>query len=300
MFFNAINHNNGGMDQAHLQLINEAMTSYIETHNVPGLSLAISRDGELVYAKGFGHADVDANEWVHPHHRFRIASISKPVTAVAALKLRDHCGLNLDDTVFGPAGILGEEFGTPPYSDEEEQITVRQLLHHTSGWTNDGIWKIDGSDPGGAIDWQIDSDEPANPPGTAWSYMNIGFAVVGRIIERISGTSYQQFVKDEVLTPSCITPEHGQRIAGLAECDQCMARLRPVFLQHSGGRSASRNGGCPGHLCRRHGRVPASKWPDDLHRILRNRLGRAVFYGEPGARGFLLGRSTVYPWRVLQ
>jgi CubicO group peptidase (beta-lactamase class C family) len=205
--FNAIWFNNGGMTPGNLKTINDAIATYMSDNNVPGLSLAISRQGQLVYAKGFGSADQAADESVHPNHRFRIASVSKPITAAAVLKLRDHCGLNLDDTVFGPNGLLGNSFGTPPYSAREQAITVRHLLYHTSGWTTDGIWQVSGSDPDDAIDWQLNnaSGEPTSFPGTSYTYMNIGFCTAGRVIERASGKSYEQFVKDELLRPSCVT-----------------------------------------------------------------------------------------------
>jgi len=203
--FNLIVHHNGGFSPANLNTINNAIGTYMQNNSVPGLSLAISRNGRLVYAKGFGQADQAANHWVHPNHRFRIASVSKPITAAAVLKLRDHCGLNLDETVFGAGGILGTTFGNGTYSARERAITVRHLLHHTTGWTTDGVWQVGGSDPDAVIDWQLDNTEPASPVGTSYQYMNADYVTAGRVIERRSGRSYEQFVKDELLAPSCIT-----------------------------------------------------------------------------------------------
>ena len=205
--FNVIFQHNGGMSSGNLQTINNAISGYMNSNNVPGLSLAISRDGHLLYAQGFGYADKSTHEWVHPLHRFRIASISKTITAAAILKLRDLCGLKLDQTVFGPGALLGQTFGTPPYTTRERAITVRHLLNHTSGWSTDGIWKVTSDDPDDAIDWQLDnsSGEPSHYPGTYYTYMNIGFCTLGRVIERRSGRTYEQFVKDEILGPSCIT-----------------------------------------------------------------------------------------------
>jgi len=205
--FNMIVHRNGGMTPANLQTINDTIKDYMDDKGVPGLSLAISRNGQLVYAKGFGDADQAADEWVHPQHRFRIASVSKPITGAAVLRLRDHCGLDLDDTVFGANGILGNSFGTPPYSTREQAITVRHLLHHTTGWTSsqDGIWQVGGSDPDDAIDWQIDNTQPGSNPGTAYDYMNTDYVTAGRVIERRISKSYEQFCKDELFAPSCVT-----------------------------------------------------------------------------------------------
>jgi len=205
--FNIIVHRNGGMTPSNLQTINDAIQNYMSDKGVPGLSLAISRNGQLVYAKGFGQADQAANEWVHPQHRFRIASVSKPITGAAVLKLRDHCGLDLDDTVFGANGLLGNSFGTPPYSAREQAITVRNLLHHTTGWTSsqDGIWNVNGSDPDDAIDWQIDNTQPSSVPGTVFDYMNTDYVTAGRVIERRISKSYEQFCQDELFAPSCVT-----------------------------------------------------------------------------------------------
>jgi CubicO group peptidase (beta-lactamase class C family) len=206
--FNVILRRNGGMSTANLEIINETIADYMESNDVPGLSLAISRDGHLLYSKGFGLADQEADERVHPHHRFRIASVSKPITAAAILKLRDLCGLDLDQTVFGPGALLGETYGTPPYSNWEQAITVRQLLHHTTGWTTDGIWQVPSSDdPKDAINWQLNNSngQPFSVPGTSYTYMNIGYCVAGRVIERLSGRPYEKFVQDELLAPSCIT-----------------------------------------------------------------------------------------------
>jgi CubicO group peptidase (beta-lactamase class C family) len=205
--FNLIVHRNGGMLPSHLKLINDAIGGYLDTNQVPGMSVAISRQGELVYAKGFGQADQAEGEWVHPHHRFRIASVSKPITAAAILKLRDHCGLELGSTVFGANGLLGNTYGTPPYSAREVSITVTQMLQHTAGWSKDGIWQVGGANPADAIDWQLDdaAGEPAFAPGVRYDYMNIGFVVAARIIAKLGGKTYERFVQDEILAPSCVT-----------------------------------------------------------------------------------------------
>jgi len=202
---NSIWYYNGGITPANMQAIDNAVSSYMSTSGVPGVSLAISRQGRLVYAKGFGYGDVAAGELVHPHNRFRIASVSKTITAAAVLKLRDHCGLDLDQAVFGPGAILDEVYGTPPYSARERAITVRHLLNHTTGWTDDGIWNVASSDPNEVVSWQLDNTEPASPTGTSYQYMNADFCTAGRVVEMRSGRTYEQFVKDEILAPSCIT-----------------------------------------------------------------------------------------------
>jgi Beta-lactamase len=74
---------------------------------VHGLSVAVARDGEMLYARGLGFADRDKNERVTPAHLFRIASVSKPITSVTLFRLLEDKRLTLEDTVFGLHGVLG-------------------------------------------------------------------------------------------------------------------------------------------------------------------------------------------------
>jgi len=139
--FNVIFYRNGGLTPSNLQIVDNAINAYMQDNSVPGLSLAISRNGELVYAKGFGQADQGANEWTHPNHRFRIASVSKTLTAAAAsarglLRTRSRPGR------LRKRRDPGNSFGTPPYSAREQAITTRHLLQHITGWTTtaSGRW----------------------------------------------------------------------------------------------------------------------------------------------------------------
>lgn len=208
--FNATWTWNGGMDPVAAQPIYRAMDDYMSTNGVPGLSLAIARNGRLVFAKGFGQADQAANVWVHPDHRFRIASVSKPFTATAMLRLRDGNGgtlSSLTNLVFGSGALLGTTYGTQPYSTRERAITVRHLLSHTTGWTDDGqLWNnAYGANHKAIIDWQLDNDEPTQFPGIGYQYQNIDFCVAGRVIEQLSGMSYEPYVQTQVQGPCGIT-----------------------------------------------------------------------------------------------
>ena len=118
----------------------EAVASaFMSAHSVPGLSVAVARDGDLLYERGFGFADRDKHEKVTPAHLFRIASVSKPITSVTLFRLMEDKRLTLEDTVFGPRGILGDAFGKAPYKPWVEEIRIKHLLTHTGGgWQNDG------------------------------------------------------------------------------------------------------------------------------------------------------------------
>ena len=207
--FHPVFHANGGMQPANLALIDNAMRSYMQSNQIAGLSLAIARQGKLVYARGFGLADMEAGENAHPHHRFRIASVSKPLTAAAILKLDEDDGEAfsiLDRTVFGGASsLLGAIYGTNAYSTWETQFTLRQLLNHTTGMsTNGNDYLFDnayGTNHAQVIGDYLDQNDPVNAPGTISDYSNMGYCMAGRVIERLSGKSYEQYVKDKILAP---------------------------------------------------------------------------------------------------
>jgi CubicO group peptidase (beta-lactamase class C family) len=109
--------------------------------------------------------------------------------------------------VFGTGALLGTTYGSVAYTTREKAITVRHLLQHTTGWSNvlDGVWQVGTSNPGDAVDWQLDNTNPLYTPGTAYDYMNTDYLAAGRVIEALSGKTYEQYVKDEVLAPCGIT-----------------------------------------------------------------------------------------------
>jgi len=201
-----------------LEPFERLMTSFMQAHKIPGGSLAVVRNGRLVYARGYGYADVEMKEHVHPTSLFRVASLSKPVTAVAILRLVERKRLSLDDRVSDILKI------TPHLQNGEEpdprwkRITVRQLLHHTGGWdrnvSDDPMFKAV------EIAEALRVKPPAEPlhiirymrgqtldfdPGTKYAYSNFGYCLLGRIIERKTGRSYEQFVRQDVLQPIGIT-----------------------------------------------------------------------------------------------
>ena len=105
---------------------------FMTRHRVPGMALAVTEQGRLVLARGYGYADVSAREQVTPTSLFRIASISKPITAVAIWKLVEEGRLKLDDNVFD---ILPQDVEQISDFDERQRdITIRHLLQHRGGW----------------------------------------------------------------------------------------------------------------------------------------------------------------------
>ncbi|MEK4069050.1 serine hydrolase domain-containing protein [Peribacillus sp. FSL R5-0717] len=95
-----------GLSNIDEQFIENTVQTFMNTHHVPGASLALTYQGRLVFARGYGVTNPATNEPVNKGHHFRIASVSKPITAVAIFKLIESGQLQLDTSVFGSNGIL--------------------------------------------------------------------------------------------------------------------------------------------------------------------------------------------------
>jgi CubicO group peptidase (beta-lactamase class C family) len=189
--------------------IDQVMTAYMGKYNVPSLSLAITRDENLVYAKAYGKADVENNEAATPQSLYRLASVSKQITSVTIMKLMDQGKIHMDDKVFGAGAILGTDYGTTPYGPNIQNITVSQLLHHTSGgWPNDNndpMFLYPAKTAGQLISWVLDNVPLQNVPSTQYAYSNFGYCILGRVIEKITGMTYEDAVKNLVLEPCGIS-----------------------------------------------------------------------------------------------
>jgi CubicO group peptidase (beta-lactamase class C family) len=190
--------------------------AFMETYQVPGLSVAIAIRGKPAYIEAFGVADREAGEALTTQHRFRIASISKPITSTGIFTLIEAGKLQLDSHVFGPNSILGDDYPTPPnHRSNIEQITIEHLLTHTTGG-----WQSGAGDPMGLdnkmnhrelIVWALEHNGLADPPGKSFAYSNFGYCILGRVIEKLTGQTYEQYIKDNVLGHCDISD---MRIAG--------------------------------------------------------------------------------------
>jgi len=205
------------MSSSDINFIDSKIKEYMKTHNIPGISIAITNEERLVFAKGYGYADQGKKEKVNPAHLFRIASISKPITAITIMKLIEDGklqSLDQNQKVFGSGGILGTQYGTMPYSNWVEDITVQQLLEHTSGWTNnpnDPMFVNLNFNHSQLITDVLDNRPVQNEPETTHVYLNFGYCLLGRIIEEVTGQSYESYVKNNILSTCGIT---NMQIAG--------------------------------------------------------------------------------------
>ena len=180
-------------------------------YHIPGGAVAVVRDGKLVFAHGYGWADVEDGVAVQPDALFRVASLSKPITAVAVLLLDQEGRLDLGDRAFGYLADL-----EPPLGRTRDPllgfITIEQILQHSGGWDRDRTFDPMFL-PQRAAD-AVGAPAPASAetvirymlgqplqfePGSRYAYSNFGYAVLGRIIERVTGTSYGEWVQQNVL-----------------------------------------------------------------------------------------------------
>jgi len=200
---------------------------FMDTYEVPGLSVAIAIKGKPAYVEAFGVADREAGEVLTPQHRFRIASISKPITSTGIFTLIEAGKLQLDSRVFGPNSILGNDYPTPPNRSVIEQITIEHLLTHTTGG-----WRNDGNDPiflnqemnhRELIAWTLDHMPLTDPVGKSFVYSNFGYCLLGRVIEKLTSQTYEQYIRDDILKRCGITD---MQIAGNALGDRATNEVK--------------------------------------------------------------------------
>ena len=177
--------------------------TFMQNYAVPGFSVAVGHAGQLIYQDAFGLADRERSEPLTPMHLFRIASVTKPITSAAIFSLIEQGRLHLGDRVFGPGGVLGTDFGAPPYHPQVDQMTLEHLLTHTcGGWNNthdDPMFMNLGMNHAQLIEWVLRTRPLDHPPSQAYAYSNFGYCVLGRVIEKVSRLGYAAFVGETVL-----------------------------------------------------------------------------------------------------
>jgi len=207
-----------GQPVPELEAFDDLIQQTIARWGIAGGALALSKDGRLVFSRGYGLADVAENRPFEPSSLCRIASDSKPITAVAILRLIEAGRVSLADRAFRLLPDL-----LPPANASIDprlgDVTIQHLLQHTGGW--DSTTSFDPQYPpftfwaAGVLNVEAPPSAEqivrfmlAQPldfePGTRYAYSNFGYNVLGRIIERVSGMSYGEYVQQEVLAPAGI------------------------------------------------------------------------------------------------
>lgn len=203
-----------GTANPNLVSFDDLMRGFMQKRHVPGGALAVVKNGRLVYARGYGWADVEHHVPVQPTSRFRIASLSKMFTAAAILTLVRQGKLGLDAPAFPRLHLQPHLEPGTKVDPRLWRITVRQLLQHTGGF--DSAKSFDPMFRPAQIAEAVGVPAPANQkaiirymmgrpldfePGTRYAYSNFGYCVLGRVIEAVSGMLYGDYVQKYVLGP---------------------------------------------------------------------------------------------------
>lgn len=191
-----------------LQGIDNRIDSLQIKYNIPAIAIAIVRKDKLVYINCYGVQDVKNHILTQNSSLFRIASISKPITLVALLKLMQEGRLRMNDKVFGRGSILEDDFGVLSPDSDWSEITVRHLIEHTSGiqnQPNDPMFYNKGLTNKEIIRQVVQKCSLASKPGESYYYSNVGYSILGRVIEKVSGMNYEDYVKSNILNPCGIT-----------------------------------------------------------------------------------------------
>ena len=194
-------------------IIDEVIERFRNQNNLKGLSVAIVRNEKLVFVRGYGFSNEEDKIKVRPENLFRVASVSKLITAVAVMKLVESGKITLHTPVFGTYGILNEEKFLKIKDKRLENIRIIDLLNHSGGWTQRYgdiafLPKIVSKEVGDPQPVDIDSyvkfvvaKKVHFDPGTLSAYSNLGYMLLGKIISVASGMDYQEYVKEAVLKP---------------------------------------------------------------------------------------------------
>ncbi|MNJ96774.1 Esterase EstB [compost metagenome] len=197
-------------------VVGDFIEFFILKHNIPGASISITHNGQVAYEKGVGVANIETSSPVVSTTPFRIASVSKPITAVAIFKLLEDSGKDiqaaLDMPVFGANGYL------PDFAEIKDndiyKIRLRDLLQHTGGWNSQfydpqfdlyniavAMGTTPPADAPTVIRYMLKFRDLDVAPGTEYHYSNFGYNILGRVVEKLSGQPYDQYVRTHVLLP---------------------------------------------------------------------------------------------------
>lgn len=176
----------------------------MQVHKIPGVSIAVINGGELEWAGGYGVLEMESNKPVTTNTLFQACSISKPITAMAAMYLVQQGKLDLEEDV--NQNLLSWKIPENEFT-KDKKVTLRRLLSHTAGITASGFrgYSVDGQVP--TLHQILDGAEPANSapirvdiiPGTQWRYSGGGYTVLQQLLIDVTGNLFPEVMHDFVL-----------------------------------------------------------------------------------------------------
>lgn len=182
---------------ADAKAVDAQMTALMSKFLIPGAGLALIKDGQIVYTKGYGNSNIAQKQTVTDESTFAIGSISKSFTALAIMQLVEVGKIELDAPVirYLPEFKLAEPSYTP-------LLTVRHLLNQTSGLPRaDELWGLSLPVSRDQVIADVAKIKPTARPGEVWQYCNQNFAIAGAILEAVSGTTYEAYLQKNVFDP---------------------------------------------------------------------------------------------------
>lgn len=180
------------------KILDAWLPNKIQYDRIPGFSVGIVHNGKLVYQKGFGYADIESKIPTTPKTCYRVASISKTFTVVAIMQLVEEGKINLDDRIekYLPW------FKAQTKNADSSNITIRQILSHTGGVFRDGNtphWATDNFPDATRVRKSISNKTVVFENLTRFKYSNFGFALLGEVIKKVSGISYDEYVTKHII-----------------------------------------------------------------------------------------------------
>ena len=179
--------------------IDAYLAEKVNAAGIPGLAVAVVQDGAVIFNRAYGVRKLGEKDKLTPDHIFHFASVAKPFVATAIVQLVEKGKLKLDDPVVKhlPYFRLADE----RYSD----ITIRQMLNHTAGMPDveDYEWDSPQSDKGAAERYvrSLSSEKLLWAPGSHWQYSNMAYDVLGDLIAKVSGLSFEDYMRNNILEP---------------------------------------------------------------------------------------------------
>ena len=177
------------------KLFDEYLNQYLKNKNVPSISAGLLENGEISWLNSIGKADLENNVPITKTSLYRIASISKSITAVAIMQLWERGLINLDTDA---------RLYLPSFPEKKYKFTIRQLLNHTAGIRNYKEGEFDSKKYYASIDEALKVfayDSLNFEPGTKYEYTSLDYSILAAIIEKVSKTSYEEFIKRNVFVP---------------------------------------------------------------------------------------------------
>lgn len=189
--------------EAQIELFSNWLEGQIEIRGLPGIVVGVVSGEDLVWARGFGHADVEANRVMATNTRFRMASHSKLFTATAIMQLREEGKLRLDD----PVVEYLPWFTYQSASDDDPPITIEHLLTHSSGLPREASSHWTDFDFPSAEEVRALMPDRVAPfsPEVRWKYSNLAYSIAGLVIEEVSGLSWAEYLQQHIFDPLGMT-----------------------------------------------------------------------------------------------